>query len=221
MLTLEKQARRLGHLVIAGVDEAGRGPLAGPVVAGAVALREDAKIEGLTDSKQLTEKKRNELYDVIRESAVSFCVAHVSHEVIDSINILQATLRAMLKAVEGLDPEPDFVLIDGMQTIINWPGPQKAVVKGDSLSLSIAAGSVLAKVTRDAMMAEYSRQYPEYGFERHKGYGSAYHREAIAKHGPCPIHRKTFRGVREFTEGFNAANVQKNKEEPAQLELIK
>jgi len=221
MLTLEKQARRRGHLVIAGVDEAGRGPLAGPVVAGAVALREDAKIEGLTDSKQLTEKKRNELYGVIRESAVSFCVAHVSHEVIDQINILQATLRAMLKAVEGLDPEPDFVLIDGMQTIINWPGPQKAVVKGDSLSLSIAAGSVLAKVTRDAMMAEYSRQYPEYGFERHKGYGSAYHREAIAKHGPCPIHRKTFRGVREFTEGFNAANVQKNKGEPAQLELIK
>ncbi|VAX24888.1 Ribonuclease HII [hydrothermal vent metagenome] len=221
MLSLEKQARRLGHLAIAGVDEAGRGPLAGPVVAGAVTLREGAVIKGLTDSKQLTEKKRNELYDIIIESAVSFCVAHVSHEVIDQINILQATLRAMCKAVEGLDPEPDFVLIDGMQTILNWPGPQKAVVKGDTLSLSIAAASVLAKVARDKVMVEYSRQYPEYGFDRHKGYGSAYHRDAIAKHGPCPIHRKTFRGVREFTEGFIATNKLNNKEESPQLELIK
>lgn len=218
MLSLEKEARRLGHLVIAGVDEAGRGPLAGPVVAGAVTLREDAKIEGLTDSKQLTEKKRNELYDIIRQSAVSFCVAHVSHEVIDQINILQATLRAMLKAVEGLDPKPDFVLIDGMQTT-QWAGPQKAVVKGDSLSLSIAAASVLAKVTRDKMMVEYSKQYPDYGFDRHKGYGSAYHREAIAKYGPCPIHRKTFRGVREFTENFT--NDLESKDKSPQMELIK
>jgi len=221
MLTLETDARKLGYLAVAGVDEAGRGPLAGPVVASAVILREGAVIEGLTDSKQLSIKKRNELYDIIKESSLSFCVAHISHEVIDTINILQATLRAMRKAVEGLGQKPDFVLIDGLQTITGWPGPQKAVVKGDTLSLSIAAASVLAKVTRDKIMVEYSRQFPGYGFERHKGYGSAYHREAIAKHGPCPIHRKTFRGVREFTEGFITTNDQKNKKRPSQLELIK
>lgn len=219
MLNLEKEARRLGHSVIAGVDEAGRGPLAGPVVAAAVILREDAVIDGLTDSKQLTETRRNELYGIIKESALSFSVGYASHEVIDSINILQATLRAMLEAVEGLDPKPDFVLIDGIQTI-QWPGPQRAVVKGDTLSLSIAAASVIAKVTRDRMMVEYSKRFPGYGFDRHKGYGSAYHREAIARQGPCPIHRKTFRGVREFTKSFTT-NDFKNKGKPPQLELIK
>lgn len=220
MLNLEREARRLGHFVIAGVDEAGRGPLAGPVVAAAVTLREDAVIEGLTDSKQLTETRRNELFDIIKKSAISFSIGHASHEVIDTINILQATLRAMLDAVEGLDTKPDYLLIDGLQTI-DWPGPQKAVVKGDTLSLSIAAASVIAKVTRDRMMVEYSRRFPGYGFDRHKGYGSAYHREAIARRGPCPIHRKTFKGVCEFIEGFTTASKPKNRGGPPQLGLFK
>lgn len=199
MLSLEREARKLGRLIIAGVDEAGRGPLAGPVVAAAVAFPEDITIEGLTDSKQLSPAKREKFYDVIMRSAISVGVGSVEPQIIDSINILQATLLAMRDAVNRLDKKPDCLLIDGNQTI-EWPGEQKAIVKGDTLSLSISAASVIAKVTRDRIMTDYSKQFPEYGFDRHKGYGSAFHREAIAKHGPCPIHRKTFRGVREFTK---------------------
>jgi ribonuclease HII len=217
MLTFEKEARRLGRGVIAGVDEAGRGPLAGPVVAAAVALPEEAAIEGLTDSKQLSAKKRDELFDTIHQSALLLGVCSVQPETIDSINILQATLLAMRKAVESLAEKPDCILIDGNQKI-EWAGRQKTVVKGDSLSLSIAAASVIAKVTRDRIMVEYAKQYPEYGFDRHKGYGSAFHRKAIARYGPCPIHRRTFRGVREYVMGFAAPG---HEAQTSQLNLIK
>jgi len=199
MLGIERRTRIEGFGVIAGVDEAGRGPLAGPVVAAAVVLPEDMDIPGLTDSKQLTKLTREKMFEIIQERAEGWSVGVVGSSTIDSINILQATRLAMLKAVDGLDVKPDCVLIDGNQPI-NWKGRQKTVVKGDSLSLSIAAASVIAKVTRDRMMEQNAALYPGYGFDRHKGYGSAYHREAIARLGPCPIHRKTFRGVREHVD---------------------
>ena len=197
MLEHETEARRQGFDTIAGVDEAGRGPLAGPVVAAAVILPRGLEIPRLTDSKKLPSRLRAELYGVIIEKAVSVSIHAADAEVIDSINILQATRLAMREAVSGLESAPDCVLIDGAQGI-DWPGRQKTIVKGDSLSLSIAAASVVAKVTRDRLMEEYGRVYPEYGFERHKGYGSADHLKAIREHGPCPIHRRTFKGVREF-----------------------
>ncbi len=199
MLRIERQTRLEGFGVIAGVDEAGRGPLAGPVVAAAVVLPEDIDIPGLTDSKQLTKRTREKMFETVQKRAKGWSVGVVDSSTIDSINILQATRLAMLKAVDGLDTKPDCVLIDGNQPI-DWNGRQKTVVKGDSLSLSIAAASVIAKVTRDRMMEQSDVLYPGYGFGQHKGYGSAYHREAIAKLGPCPIHRKTFRGVREHLD---------------------
>ena len=190
-------AREEGAAIIAGIDEAGRGPLAGPVVASAVVLPEGVEIDGLTDSKQLTARKREELFEVIHANALCVGVGFAPPRTIDSINILRATLMAMLMATNGLVTKPDYLLIDGLNTI-DWPGPQRAIVKGDCLSLSISAASVIAKVTRDAIMVKNSAIYPRYGFERNKGYGSASHRAAIARHGPCPIHRMTFRGVREF-----------------------
>jgi len=205
MLSIEKEAWRKGFGIVAGVDEAGRGPLAGPVVAAAVTLPRDVSLDGLTDSKRLTVKKRETFFEMIAEAAESHAITVVDAAVIDDINILQASRLAMLRAVRQLGVAPDFVLVDGAQPI-DWPGPQRAIVKGDSLSLSIAAASVLAKVTRDRIMTECAARYPEYGFDRHKGYGSAGHREAIARFGPCPIHRKTFRGVREFVEGWTPGN---------------
>lgn len=195
-LALEKTARLQGCLHIAGVDEAGRGPLAGPVTAAAVILPEGMQIRGVDDSKKLSAKKREQLFDVIMSRALAVGIGTAAPETIDRINILQATRLAMLMAVEQLSPQPDFILIDGI-TSINSTILQKTVIKGDSLSLSIAAASIIAKVSRDRLMAEMDTLYPGYGFAGHKGYGSASHLEAIRRLGPSPIHRLTFGGVKE------------------------
>lgn len=176
---------------ICGIDEAGRGPFAGPVVAGAVVLPEGLTIEGLNDSKKVSAKRREELYEEIKEKAVSFGIGMSSPGRIDEINILQATYEAMRHAVEDLDVVPDLLLNDAV-TIPQIPIRQVGIVKGDGRSLSIAAASIMAKVTRDRIMVEYAEFYPEYGFEKNKGYGSEEHRAALRQYGPCPIHRHTF-----------------------------
>lgn len=178
---------------ICGIDEAGRGPLAGPVVAGAVILPKDCRILYLNDSKKLSEKRREELFLEIQEKAVAWKVGIVGPEVIDRINILQATYEAMRQAIAGLSVRPDLLLNDAV-TIPAVEIPQVPIIKGDAKSISIAAASIMAKVTRDHMMAEYDAIYPEYGFAKHKGYGTAAHIAAIREHGPCPIHRNTFIG---------------------------
>lgn len=196
MLEFESLARKQGFRIIAGIDEAGRGPLAGPVVAAAVVLPADHRIAGVNDSKKLSAHQRNTLYDTIMNEAVSVGVGISDSATVDRVNILQATLRAMESAVAGLMPQPDCLLIDGIsKTALRIE--QKTIKKGDSLSLSIAAASIIAKVTRDRMMEAYDGLYPGYGFAGHKGYGSASHMAAIASLGPTPIHRLTFRGVRE------------------------
>ena len=176
---------------ICGIDEVGRGPLAGPVVAGAVILPKDCDILYLNDSKQLSEKKREELYDVIMEKAVSVGLGFSSPERIDEINILQATYEAMREAVSKLSVQPDVLLNDAV-TIPGLPMKQVPIIKGDAKSVSIAAASIVAKVTRDRMMVEYDMVFPEYGFASNKGYGAAAHIEALKKYGPCPIHRRSF-----------------------------
>ncbi len=191
MMDYEKQYRSRGF--IAGVDEAGRGPLAGPVVAAAVILPEDTFLMYLDDSKKVTEKRREVLYDQIKETAVSFGIGMASPELIDEINILQATYEAMRKAIAALDPVPAVLLNDAV-TIPAIAVPQVPIIKGDSKSVSIAAASILAKVTRDRMMKELDAVYPEYGFAKHKGYGTAEHIAAIKKYGPCAIHRRSFIG---------------------------
>lgn len=182
---------------ICGVDEAGRGPLAGPVVAGAVILPADVEILYLNDSKKVSAARRDELYEEIKEKAVSWAVGIVSPERIDEINILQATYEAMRQAIAKLMPEPDLLLVDAV-TIPSVPQKQVGIVKGDARSVSIAAASIMAKVTRDHMMEEWDVKYPEYGFSSHKGYGSQAHIEAIRKYGPSPIHRRTF--IKNFVE---------------------
>lgn len=179
------------YIAICGIDEAGRGPLAGPVVAGAVILPKDCSILYLNDSKQVSASRREELFKEIQEKAVACAVGIVSPQRIDEINILQATYEAMHQAVEGLKVAPDLLLVDAV-TIPAMPMKQVGIVKGDAKSVSIAAASILAKVTRDRMMVEYDSLYPEYGFAKHKGYGSKMHIEAIQEYGPCPIHRRTF-----------------------------
>lgn len=181
----------LPYDLICGVDEAGRGPLAGPVCAAAVILPKDLVIPGLNDSKKLTDKRRRELFPIIQQEAVSFGIAFASQEEIDEINILQATFLAMRRAIDQLDPKPDFALIDGNRET-DFGVPCKTVIKGDSLSANIAAASVLAKVTRDNWMIEAAEKYPGYGFEIHKGYGTKAHYAALEKLGPCAIHRRTF-----------------------------
>ncbi len=176
---------------ICGIDEAGRGPLAGPVVAGAVVLPRDCKILYLNDSKKLSAKRREELFDEIKEKAVSYGIGMASPERIDQINILQATYEAMTHAVQDLQVVPDLLLNDAV-TIPQLPIKQLGIIKGDGRSVSIAAASIMAKVTRDRLMTEFAEMYPEYGFEGHKGYGSSAHIEALKKYGPCPIHRRTF-----------------------------
>lgn len=199
LYAFESQVRRQGYRIIAGLDEAGRGPLAGPVVAAAVILPHGAEISGLDDSKKLTPARREAVLEIVREKALAIGVGMADHEAIDRINILQATLAAMHSAVANLHLAPDFLLIDGINTIpVNIP--QKTIKKGDSLSASIAAASIVAKVTRDRLMEEYDLLYPGYGFASHKGYGAATHLAAIAALGPSPIHRRTFRGVREHLE---------------------
>lgn len=199
---LEKELARLeamkefereydGCSLICGVDEAGRGPLAGPVAAGAVILPKDCMILYLNDSKKLSEKRREELFLEIREKAVSYSVGIVGPERIDEINILQATYEAMRQAVSGLGVVPDLLLNDAV-TIPELAIPQVPIIKGDAKSVSIAAASILAKVTRDHLMEEYDRQFPQYGFAKHKGYGTAAHVAAIREFGPCPIHRRSF-----------------------------
>ena len=181
-----------GYSVVCGTDEAGRGPLAGPVFAAAVILPENCEIEGLNDSKKLSEKKREALYDEIIEKALAYGIAYGSLEEIETLNILEATYLAMNRAVEALSIKPDFCLIDGNRTPKGLEIPCATVVKGDAKSSSIAAASILAKVTRDRLLLEYDEKYPEYQFAKHKGYGTKLHYEMIAEHGICDEHRRTF-----------------------------
>ena len=191
MQSFEREYRPCG--VICGIDEAGRGPLAGPVVAAAVCLPENCELLYVNDSKKLSEKKREELFDQIREKAVSYGIGIVGPDVIDEINILQADYEAMRIAVSQLKPQPEVLLNDAVR-IPGLSMKQVPIIRGDAKSLSIAAASILAKVTRDRMMAEYDKIYPEYGFAGNKGYGSASHIEALKTYGPCPIHRRSFIG---------------------------
>ncbi len=189
--TYETEALDAGYTVIAGTDEAGRGPLAGPVCAAAVILPQGLVIEGLNDSKKISEKKREKLYDVILKEAISYGIAFASHEEIDEINILNASQLAMRRAVAMLSPTPDLVLVDG-NIAREFPMDTKTVVKGDSLSMSIAAASILAKVTRDRYCLEMDQAYPAYHFAAHKGYPTKEHMDLVRELGPCEIHRKTF-----------------------------
>ena len=177
---------------IIGFDEAGRGPLAGPVSAGCVLLGPDFPVEILNDSKKLSEKKREKLYDDIIENAIAWGVGIKDNNVIDEINILEATRLAMHEAIENLQVKPDFIFIDAEKKVDTDKIPYLPIIKGDALSISIAAASIIAKVTRDRMMREYDKEYPEYGFEKHKGYGTKTHIEAIKEHGLTPIHRRSF-----------------------------
>lgn len=187
----ENAARAKGYKAICGVDEAGRGPLAGPVCAAAVILPPDCVIEGLNDSKKLSEKKREALFDVIKDKALAYSIAMASEKEIDEINILQATFLAMKRAVDSLSIKPDYILVDGNRDPL-FGTDTELVVKGDSLSASIAAASVLAKVTRDRFMLEIDKKYPQYQFSKHKGYGTKLHYEMIAEYGISDVHRRTF-----------------------------
>ncbi|MEK6587070.1 MAG: ribonuclease HII [Nitrospirota bacterium] len=192
----ERAARLCGYRRIAGIDEAGRGPLAGPVVAAAVVLPVRCRLSGIDDSKQLSEGERARLYAAILEHAMGMGIGSADVDEIDRLNILEATKLAMRRAIDQLAPPPDYLLIDA----VTLPGigiPERPIIKGDSLSLSIAAASIIAKVTRDRLMAEYHDMFPEYDFLSHKGYGTREHLQRLARHGPCSIHRRTFRPVHE------------------------
>lgn len=197
MYSFELSAHRNGFQVVAGVDEAGRGPLSGPVVAAAVVLPPSYKNDEIRDSKQLSPQKREKLYETINSDALSVGLGVVESSVIDSINILQATLMAMEEAVTNLSLAADYLLIDGINNI-NVSIPQRTIRKGDSLSISIASASIIAKVSRDKIMEIYHRQFPQYNFLKNKGYGTLEHREAIKKYGCCKIHRRSFKGVKEY-----------------------
>lgn len=190
-LEFEKEALAKGYKSVCGVDEAGRGPLAGPVCAAAVILPEDVIIDGVNDSKKLSEKKRESLFDVIREQALSYSIAYATVDEIEEINILNATMLAMRRAIDGLDIKADYAMIDGNK-IPPIDIDAECIVKGDAKSMSIACASILAKVSRDRLLYKYAEEYPMYGFDKHKGYGTKVHREAILKYGPCPYHRKSF-----------------------------
>lgn len=190
-LEFENKVISSGYSAVCGVDEAGRGPLAGPVCAAAVILPQNTVIDGVNDSKKLSEKKREQLFDVITEKALAYCVSWASVEEIEEINILNAAMLAMKRAVEGLSIKADFALIDGNKTP-DLDIPAYSIVKGDARSMSIAAASILAKVSRDRLMYEYDTKYPQYNFAKHKGYGTTLHREMILKYGPCEIHRPSF-----------------------------
>lgn len=190
-LEYEKEAIAKGYKAVCGVDEAGRGPLAGPVCAAAVILPENTVIEGVNDSKKLSEKKREALFDVIKEQALSYSIAFASVEEIEEVNILNATMLAMKRAVEGLDIKADYAMIDGNR-LPDLSIDSEFIVKGDAKSMSIACASILAKVSRDRLLYKYAEEYPEYLFDKHKGYGTKAHVEAIKKYGPCPYHRLSF-----------------------------
>ena len=190
--SMEKELYNKGFEYICGIDEAGRGPLAGPVVVAGVIMPKDSMIEGVNDSKKVSEKKREKLYDVILEEAISYSVAIIGQDVIDDMNILNATKQGVTKVVEELDVKPNLILVDAL-THINTKGiPYDSIIKGDAKYYNIAAASIIAKVTRDRIMREWDEIYPQYGFINHKGYGTAKHIEALKEYGPCPIHRKTF-----------------------------
>ena len=191
----EQEAWSDGYYVVAGLDEVGRGALAGPVVAAAVVLDRERIPDGLADSKTLVRTRREALSSAIADSALGVAIACIEAPEIDATNILRATLAAMLQAVGALPVVPDYLLVDGNSRIPEWTGIQRTVVAGDAASASIAAASIVAKVSRDRLMTGYSEQWPDYGFADHVGYGTAAHMDAIARLGPCPIHRRTFRGV--------------------------
>ena len=190
-LEFEENVFARGYVNICGVDEAGRGPVAGPVCAAAVILPNGKIIEGVNDSKKLTEKKRETLFDVIKKEAVSYSIAYATVQEIEEINILNATMLAMKRAVEGLDVKADYAMIDGNR-MPDLSIDAECIVKGDARSMSIACASVLAKVTRDRLLYQYAQEYPQYHFEKHKGYGTKLHKEALLKYGPCPYHRPSF-----------------------------
>jgi ribonuclease HII len=192
MNSFERKARGCGYRIIAGIDEAGRGPLAGPVVAAAVIMPPGYEHPEITDSKKLSPRQRERLYGIIERDAVSIGIGVVEAPVIDAVNILQATLAAMKDAVLELSPSPDYLLIDGLNRI-DLAIPQETIIRGDSLSLSVASASIVAKVSRDRLMEMYHRQFPHYNFLRNKGYGTREHREAILKFGRSKIHRRSFR----------------------------
>lgn len=194
---IEKDLYSKGFKNIRGIDEAGRGPLAGPVVVAGVIMPQDSMIEGINDSKKVTEKRREKLYDVIKEKAISYSIAVIDHHVIDDINILNATKQGVTEVVDGLDVKPDLIIVDAL-THINTRGiPYEPIIKGDAKCYNIAAASILAKVTRDRIMRQWDEIYPQYGFSSHKGYGTAKHIAAIKEYGLCPIHRLTF--TKHFT----------------------
>jgi ribonuclease HII len=201
-LHFEHQARQRGARHVAGVDEAGRGPLAGPVVAAAVLLPEDFAPEGINDSKKLSARQRVKAFERICHQAAGIGLGVIDADVIDRINILQASLLAMATAIDQLAPQPDYLLVDGNQPV-KRKIPQLTLTRGDSRSVSIAAASIVAKVTRDRLMEAYDRLYPAYGFARHKGYPTRAHREAVKSLGGCPIHRRSFRGVSDACAKFN------------------
>lgn len=190
-LLFEKQEQEKGNFLIAGMDEVGRGPLAGPVCVACVIMPLDDIIEGVDDSKKISEKKRNELYEVIKEKAIAYSIEMVDERKIDEINILEATKLCMKKAAENLTLKPDVVLVDAISKL-DIDIPIRGIIKGDALSYSIGCASILAKVTRDNYMCEIAKEYPEYGFEKHKGYGTKVHIEALKEIGPCEYHRLSF-----------------------------
>ena len=189
---IEKELYQKGFKNICGIDEAGRGPLAGPVVIAGVIMPQDSMIEGINDSKKVSEKKREKLYDIILEEAISYSVAIVGQDVIDEINILNATKQGVTEVVDGLDVKPDLILVDALEHINTKGIPYEPIIKGDAKCYNIAAASIIAKVTRDRIMREWDEIYPQYGFINHKGYGTAKHIAAIKEYGLCPIHRKSF-----------------------------
>ncbi len=189
---IEKDLRTKGFKNICGIDEAGRGPLAGPVVVAGVIMPEDSMIEGVNDSKKVSEKKREKLYDQIIQEAISYSVAIIGHDIIDEINILNATKQGVTAVVDELDIKPDLIIIDALSHINTRQIPYESIIKGDAKCYSIAAASIIAKVTRDRIMRQWDEVYPQYGFINHKGYGTAKHIQAIKEYGLCPIHRRTF-----------------------------
>lgn len=199
---IEDKLREKSYTAICGVDEAGRGPLAGPVVAGAVILPRGIELDGVNDSKQLSAEARERIYEEILRLEIPCAVGIIDHEVIDRVNILQASLLAMRKAIGGLTTRPDFILVDGTYTVPNVTQPQYAIVDGDARCRAIAAASIVAKVTRDRIMDKYQTLYPDFSFSAHKGYATRAHLAELKKHGPCDIHRRTFRPVAEIISQY-------------------